>query len=253
MSRRIAPRETRESQNSRICNETRSKTAAIVLTVAMLVVALASSCTTTTTFNGSQEECDYALHYVLDKANESTLSKLFFRITETQTFISDDLSFILQHADEIPGIRKLLDEWTQSMSRYTLDWFEGFTTYTTSLAKGLRFDDPQKMVLESDFSAALTMESVYGESILSYVKTTLKGADLTKWDEVAAQYNAWTKTRMAMYGEENPSLGEVDIVDDMAAYISMLYFEDLKASETLLRTTPDPNADPTVTKVFGLD
>ena len=61
----------------------------------MLVVALASSCTTTTTFNGSQEECDYALHYVLDKANESTLSKLFFRITETQTFISDDLSFIL--------------------------------------------------------------------------------------------------------------------------------------------------------------
>lgn len=252
MSRRIAPRETRESQSSRICNETRSKITAIVLTVAMLVAALTASCTTTA-FNGSQEECDYALHYVLDKANENTLSKLFFRITETQTFVSDDLSFILQHADEIPGIRKLLDEWTQSMSRYTLDWFEGFTTYTTSLAKGLRFDDPQKMVLESDFSAALTMESVYGESILSYVKTTLKGADLTKWDEVAAQYNAWTKTRMAMYGEKNQSLGEVDIVDDMAAYISMLYFEDLKASETLLRTTPDPNADPTVAKVFGLD
>ena len=223
-----------------------------VIALALLTATLATSCATTT-FNSSQEECDYALHYVLDKANESTLSKLFFRITETQTFISDDLSFILQHADEIPGIRKLLDEWTQSMSRYTLDWFEGFTTYTTSLAKGLQFDDPQKMVLESDFSAALTMESVYGESILSYVKTTLKGADLTKWDEVAAQYNAWTKTRMAMYGEENPSLGEVDIVDDMAAYISMLYFEDLKASETLLRTTPDPNTDPTVAKVFGLD
>lgn len=252
MSRRIEPRETRESQSSRICNETRSKITAIVLTVAMLVAALAASCTTTA-FNGSQEECDYALHYVLDKANESTLSKLFFRITETQTFVSDDLSFILQHADEIPGIRKLLDEWTQSMSRYTLDWFEGFTTYTTSLAKDIQFDDPQRMVLESDFSAALTMESVYGESILSCVKTTLKGADLTKWDEVAAQYNAWTKTRMAMYGEENPSLGEVDIVDDMAAYISRLYFEDLKASETLLRTTPDPNADPTVAKVFGLD
>lgn len=223
-----------------------------VIALALLTATLATSCATTT-FNGSQKECDYALHYVLDKANESTLSKLFFRITETQTFISDDLSFILQHADEIPGIRKLLDEWTQSISRYTLDWFEGFTTYTTSLAKGLQFDDPQKMVLESDFSAALTMESVYGESILSYVKTTLKGADLTKWDEVAAQYNAWTKTRSVLYGEENPSLGEVDIVDDMAAYISMLYFEDLKASETLLRTTPDPNADPTVAKVFGLD
>lgn len=252
MSRRIAPRETRESQSSRICNETRSKITAIVLTVAMLVAALAASCTTTA-FNGSQEECDYALHYVLDKANESTLSKLFFRITETQTFISDDLSFILQHADEIPGIRKLLDEWTQSMSRYTLDWFEGFTTYTTSLAKDIQFDDPQRMVLESDFSAALTMESVYRESVLSYVKTTLAGADLTKWDEVAAQYNAWTKTRMAMYGEENPSLGDVDIVDDMAGYICKLYFDDLKASETLLRTTPDPNADPTVAKVFGLD
>lgn len=230
-----------------------NKIAAIVLTVAMLIVSLAVSCTTTTTFNGSQEECDYALHYVLDKANEETMSKLFFRITETQTFLSDDLSFILQHADEIPGMHKLLDEWTQSMSHYTLNWFEGFTTYVTALAKDIQFDDPQEMVRESDFSAATTMESVYGETILSYVKTTLEGADLTKWDEVAAQYNAWTRTHKALYGEENPTLEDVDLVDDMAAYIVRLYFEDLKASETLLRTTPDPNADPTVAKVFGLD
>ncbi len=227
--------------------------AATIVALAFLTAALASSCTTTTTFNGSQEECDYALHYVLDKANENTMSKLFFRITETKTLVSEDLSFILQYADEIPGMHRLLDDWTQSMSRYALDWFEGFTAYATSFAKDIQFDDPQEMVLESDFSAALAMESAYGEMILSYVKTTLEGADLTKWDEVAAQYNAWTRTRKALYGEENPSLGNVDIADDMAEYIVQLYFDDLKASETLLRTTPDPNADPTAAKVFGLD
>lgn len=225
----------------------------LVVALAILTALLFASCTTTQDPYSSQEECDYALHYMLEKANENTISKLFFRITAAQTFLPDDLGFIAQSADSIPGLPKLLDEWTEYIGEYTMDWFEGFTVYVTSLAKDIHFDDPQSMVLESDYSAAQTMESVYKESVLSYVKTTLAGADLTKWNEVAVQYNAWTKTRKALYGEENPALGDVDLVDDMASYICRLYFDDLKSAETLLRTTPDPQADPIVAKVFGLD
>lgn len=227
--------------------------ALLAVAVALLFAILLSSCSTMNSFDSSSEECNYAMHYVLGKANESTMSKLFFRITQTSTFLPDDLQFMEQSKDEIPGMSKLLDEWTQSISTYTLDWFEGFKEYTSSLVENIEFQDPEALVLEGDTSGARTMESVYGEDIASYVKTTLEGADLSKWDELATQYNAWVTTRKALYGEEIQPLGDVDLVGDMSQYIKGLYFEDLKAAEELLRTTPDPNADPVVSKVFGLE
>ena len=227
--------------------------ALLAVAVALLFAIILSSCSTMNSFDSSSEECDYAMHYVLGKANESTMSRLFFRITQTSTFLPDDLQFMEQSKDEIPGMSKLLDEWTQSISAYTLDWFEGFKEYTSSLVENIEFQDPEALVLEGDTSGARTMESVYGEDIASYVKTTLEGADLSKWDELATQYNAWVTTRKALYGEEIQPLGDVDLVGDMSQYIKGLYFEDLKAAEELLRTTPDPNADPVVSKVFGLE
>lgn len=233
----------------------RNATAKTLLAVAVTLLSaiLLSSCSTMNSFDSSSEECDYAMHYVLGKANESTMSKLFFRITQTSTFLPDDLQFMEQSKDEIPGMPKLLDEWTQSISTYTLDWFEGFKEYTSSLVENIEFQDPEALVHEGDTSGARTVESVYGEDIASYVKTTLEGADLSKWDELATQYNAWVTTRKALYGEEIQSLGDVDLVGDMSQYIKGLYFEELKAAEELLRTTPDPNADPVVSKVFGLE
>lgn len=221
--------------------------------ICLICSFLLTSCTTVKKFNSSKEECDYALHYVLEKANESTMSSFFFRITETEIFLPDNLNFINENANQIPGMKKLLDNWTISMRTYTLDWFEGFKTLTGSLTEQIIFENPESLVLESDFSAAQTMENAYKERILSYVKTVLANADLSKWENVAAQYNAWVKVRKTLFDEDVQSLEGVDIVNDMASYICELYFEDLKAAETLERTTPNPNADTTVAKVFGLE
>lgn len=255
----IAPHENAEYGTMTQKNERMAKAsvpklcAAIAMAVTMAIAILASSCTTTTTYTGSAEECNYALHFVLGKANESTVSKLFFRITQTSSFLPDSLYFITRNADEIPGIRKLLDDWSQSISEYTMDWFEGFKGYVNSLVSDITFLDPERMVHESDESAAEAMESAYGEAILDYVGKTLARADLSKWDDVMAQYDAWVTTQKALYGKENPSLDDVDLVGELSEYICGLYFDELRTAESLLRTTPDPNADPTVSKVFGLD
>lgn len=166
-----------------------------MLIVLLLCSFMLISCSTVRKFDSSKEECDYALHYVLEKANESTMSSFFFRITETNVFLPDNLNFILESSNQIPGMKKLLDNWTLSMRVYSLDWFEGFKTLIGSLAQQVVFDNPEFLVQESDFSAAQTMEDVYKERILSYIKTVLTNADLSKWEDIAIQYNSWVKVQ----------------------------------------------------------
>ncbi len=224
-----------------------------MLAILLLCSFMLTSCSTARKFDSSKEECDYALHYVLEKANESTMSSFFFRITETNVFLPNDLSFIVENANQIPGMKRLLDNWTLSMRTYTMDWFEGFKTLTSTLANQITFEDPEATVKESDFSATETMEKIYKERILSYIRTVLTSADLSTWEDVATQYDAWAKVRKTLFDEDVKPLENTNIVNDMASYICELYFEDLKTAETLERTTPNPNADPTVAKVFGLE
>jgi len=229
------------------------KSSICALVLITIVSLFLSSCSTTKKFETTQEECDYALHYVLEKANESTLSTFFFRITEIELFLPSNLSFIAQNANVIPGMPKLLNEWTKEMQTSTLDWFEGFATLTQTLVKETTFEDPEKLVITNDYSASLILEKNYRDRILAYIQTMLTSADKTKWNEIATQYEAWVKTRKILFDIDEPTLEGSNIVTNMAEYICNLYFEDLKTAESLLRTTPDPNANAVVAKVFGLD
>ena len=224
-----------------------------VFILLIILLFFFSSCSTTKKFETTKEECDYALHYVLEKANESTLSTFFFRISETELFLPENLNFIAQNAEEIPGMQKMLEEWTKEMQAYTLDWFEGFASLTETLVSETIFENPEKLVVANDTSASMTMEEISREEILSYIQTQLNSADKTKWDEIATQYNAWVQIRNVLFEIDERQLENIDIASNLAESICNLYFEDLKLKESLLRTTPDPNADSIVSKVFGLD
>lgn len=218
-----------------------------------LLFFCASSCASTFSFETEAEEYDYALHYALDNSNESAISTLYFKVTQSTCFLPTNLSFIQDNASQIPGMTKLLTEWTSYMNSYSLQRFEEVRTYLNTTVSSVTFENSIELVSQSNDSASVTFETAFGEEIKLYIRQKLSDVDLSKWKEVATQYKAWAETRNILFDEDNIKLEEIDLLDELADYICNLYFKSLKDSEILLRTTPDPNLDKTISKVFGLE
>ena len=223
-----------------------------ILSLLIILVSL-SSCRSASAFGNSSEECDYALHYALERANESVITDLYFKITQTEAFLPKKLSFINEKATEIPGMKKLIAEWAEYMNNYTMQWFEGFRSYVQKLVSNMIFEDPVEIVGLSEDSASQAFETAFGSEIKLYIQQNLEAVDLTKWEEIATQYKAWVTTNKVLFDTEEPQLEELDIIEALAQDMSDLYFSSLKEAEILFRTTPDPNADKTVSKIFGLE
>ncbi len=225
----------------------------LFLITTILLMFILVACKTTEGFENTAEEYDFALHYALEKANESAITTLFFKITETDAFLPNNLSFIKANANSIPGMNKLLSEWTSYMTGYTMDWFEYLRTYLNSLVSAMTFTNPVETVMAGDDSASKAFEQAFGNEIRNTLTENLENIGLEKWEEIVTQYNAWVETSKVLFDEDATPLEEVDIKKELADYTCNLYFSSLQAAEVLFRTTPDPNADETVAKVFGLD
>ncbi len=139
------------------------------------------------------------------------------------------------------------------MNSYSLQRFEEVRTYLNTTVSSVTFENSIELVSQSNDSASVTFETAFGEEIKLYIRQKLSDVDLSKWKEVATQYKAWAETRNILFDEDNIKLEEIDLLDELADYICNLYFKSLKDSEILLRTTPDPNLDKTISKVFGLE
>lgn len=223
-----------------------------VLVIFFLLMTLVS-CASTINFEDETEEYDYALHYALNSANESAISTLYFKVTQAISFLPTSLSFVQYNASEIPGMTKLLSEWTSYMNTYSLQNFEDVRTYLNTTVSEMTFETPIELVEKSNDSASVAYETAFGTEIKLYIRQKLNNVDLSKWEEVTTQYKAWVETRKVLFDEDIMQIGEIDLLDELANYICDLYFKSLKEAEILLRTTPDPNADETVSKVFGLE
>lgn len=221
--------------------------------LAIFLLASFSSCKSTTSFESSSEEYDYALHYALEASNENVITDLYFKITQAEAFLPTELSFITEKSTDIPGMTRLIAQWSTYMNNYTMQWFESLHSYLQELVSNMVFENPIETVNSSNDSASTAFEQAFSTEIKVYLKQNLEEVDLTYWQDIVTQYRAWVATNRVLLGTEEPELGEVDIKEMLAQYMCDIYFSNLKSAEVLFRTTPDPNADKTVSKIFGLD
>ena len=234
------------------------RAAALSVAIAIMIIcfSLLASCKT----GGpafSDEEVDYTMHYVLEKAEEQTVSGLFMKLNDfSEPMVPDGYSVIVRMRSVIPGMNSILNNWARQASAYVLGFFDSFREYSRGMALSQVFTDPRGLLGSGSSSTSLYMRRQHYSEVQKFIRDNLTAPDPTYWNEAVLQYNAWVDTGSLLTGETPQTLSAPSdpegVADMLADYLTDLYFRSLASAETLIRTTPDPQMDSLAAEVLGL-
>ncbi|MCF0262473.1 MAG: hypothetical protein HUK23_06145 [Sphaerochaetaceae bacterium] len=226
--------------------------------LAILIITLLFTFTSCRTVKGPREktatDCLYALNIVLNQTSEETISDLFLSLNSYEySFIPTEYSFLEEKRNEIPGLDKLLLEWRNTVNSLLIENFDSFNNYADTLIKSIEFEKPIQMVNSSDSSITLLLKQTYYEDISNTIYYGINNLNLEAWNNIKIQYNAWVNTRALLFNEENPVFTEEDFLMMVSNCITDVYFNTFMKKEVFIRTTPNPDMDPVLASVLGLD
>lgn len=230
--------------------------AGILLLIAVSILFLAS-CRTGRSEALTDEQYDYALHLVLDQAQEKATSDLFKKFNEfNEPMIPSAFSDIEKHRDDIPGMNLLIRQWSEASTLFVLQTYTDFTDYVETLKSKIRFKNPKTLLEAGDDSISTLYRSTYLNDMVDMISKHIQGMDFTLWRTMLIQYNAWISTRNKLYDEDNELLDadmeSEELISVFSYHLANLFFEHLAASESLIRTTPDLSMDPIEARVLDL-
>ena len=225
--------------------------------LAILIVLLVSCKTVDSRADLTDEQYDYALHLVLDKAQEQAISDLFKQFNEfREPMVPEQFSRIEELRGRAPGLDYLVRLWIEVSSLEVLQMFGSFSDYVDALKLSVEVRNPKSLSEAGDDSISLYYRSLFGDEMIQVIHESLLGLDFSVWTQCVVQYNAWASTRNMLYDEDNDILDATTDTDKLARMFSVhlmeRFFVHLASAEALIRTTPDPDMDPVVAVVLGL-
>ena len=226
------------------------------IAIMMICISILASCATGGP-SFSDAEVDYTMHYVLEKAEEQTVSGLFMKLNNfTEPMVPDEYYIMVRMRDVIPGMNGILNNWARQTSAYILGFYDSFREYSRNLAQSQTFTDPRALLGSGSSSTSLYMRRLHYNEVKQIIRSNITEPDPTYWNEAVLQYNAWVNTGSLLSGETPQTLSApsdtAGVADMLAGYLTNLYFRNLASAETLIRTTPDPQMDTLAAQVLGL-
>lgn len=226
--------------------------------LALLIAVLLVSCKTVDSqADLTDEQYDYALHLVLDQAQEQAISDLFKQLNEfREPMIPSQYSGIEETKGRAPGLEHLVKQWFEVSSLAVLQLFGYFSDYAGTIKDRIVFRDPRSLAEAGDTSISLYYRSLFRDELLEVIYDSIHDWDYSVWTQCVIQYNAWAATRNLLYNEDNDTLDATTDIDKLARlfseHLTERFFEHLGTAEALIRTTPDPDMDPVLAVVLGL-
>ncbi len=226
--------------------------------LALLIAVLLVSCKTVDSqADLTDEQYDYALHLVLDQAQEQAISDLFKQLNEfKEPMIPQDYSRIGELRGRAPGLEHLVQQWTEVSSLAVMQLFGSISDYVETLKSKISFRDPRTMAESGNESISLYYRSLFQDEMVAVIYESIHDWDYSVWTQSVIQYNAWAATRNLLYDEDNDTLDATTDIDKLARlfseHLTERFFEHLGTAEALIRTTPDPAMDPVLAVVLGL-
>ena len=228
---------------------------AVLLGIILLLLVSCRTSNNSETYTA--EQYDYALHLVLDQAQERATSDMFRQFNEfSESMIPEQYSNVGRFRDDIPGMNLLIRNWSEASILYVLQFYGSLTDYVEVLKGRIVFRNPKALLEAGDDSISVLYSSLYLDDLADVISRNIQDMDFTPWRKTLIQYNTWASTRNKLYGEDNELLdAEIqteELVTAFSYHIANLFFEHLAASEVLIRTTPDLSMDPIEARVLDL-
>lgn len=226
--------------------------------LAILIAVFLISCKTVdSSADLTDEQYDYALHLVLDQAQEQAISELFKQLNEfKEPMVPQQYSIIVELSGRAPGLEHLVRQWYEVSSLAVLQLFGSLSDYVETLKSQISFQDPRTMAESGDESISLYYRSLFQDEMVEVIYESIRGWDYSVWNQCVIQYNAWAATRNMLYDEDNDILESTSDADKLArmfsVHLAQRFFTHLGTAEALIRTTPDPAMDPVLAVVLGL-
>lgn len=223
---------------------------AILLHIVILLCIISCKTTKTEKPQYSAKEADYALHYALQISCQRAGTKLKSQL-EKIDYIPPEYKTIQTEQQNIPGMPTLISQLTTYYSQYIGDFIEDFSAHVQMLANSLEFQNPVYMSTYSNTSTSTELKNTHNTEIQQYLKQYLDKTDNTLFNWCINQYNAYTITSKQI--ENKTLLEQKSISNHVSEMVTQQFFNILKDTEDLYRTTPDPYADDIAGKVFGIN
>lgn len=225
--------------------------------IIMVSILILCSCRTKSVDTFTTEQYDYALHLVLDQAQNKATADLFKQFNEfKEPMIPKQYSAIERLRGNIPGMDYLITQWSEASTIFILQVYGQFTDYAETLKNSISFRDPRALLEEGDDSIARLFSSLYREDMARVILRSIGDMDFTLWHRMLIQYNAWAASRNMLFNEShelmNDDMEAEQLITMFSYHLADLFFEHLAASESLIRTTPDLTMDPVEAQVLGL-
>ena len=229
----------------------------LILLLLFVFFIMVSCSSTSKTGEFTDDEYAFTARLVLEKARDQAFLNLFRSLNGfKESMIPSSCSFIKEQSAQIPGMDRLIRQWSRSATSFILPLYERFTTYTAGLLSVLEIDSPRTLVKSGDTAISDYCRTNLREEMADAIAGNLYGLDFSLWNKISSQYEAWYASRKLVYSEDIPYLKPVFTEKETAELLSLhladLFFSYLGKAEALIHTTPDPDMDETAAKILGL-
>ena len=230
----------------------------MILAICLMALAtvLTGCATQTREIELNSEDWAAAFAKVTDEARSKAVTDLFMRLNAgTEAMVVYDCGFLLEKRYDIPGMDKLLADWSTAVREFAMVRYQEFSQYIESMITASGDEQAEKILDEGIYSVSDHFGEKVGETMVQDIFARTADLDTTAWEKVLVQYDAWSATRKLAVGEDNPAIPQ-DFTDGRKVAATAMveaFFDYMQDAEILFRTTPNPGLNDRIAYILGLD
>ncbi|MDD3822976.1 MAG: DUF4197 family protein [Sphaerochaetaceae bacterium] len=227
----------------------------------LLMIGLVLSCRSTDPIAKTPEEIAFAREAVLVMMEETlvaasgNISRPGGWTGTTADLVPSQAAVIVQRAQSVPGIPRLLSRYLGQMNEAVVRSVELLPEYLQkTVFPSLAIPDPFSLIEGEDDAVTRYFASIVYPTVETWLESRLRGEEgkfaLESWRELLRTYHTYNRSQFLMRGTESMFDGvevNIDPIRSVVVTVLRLLLEDMRTQEALVRTMAPAYDNPLIT------